>query len=160
MITLNPQPAVEIEQFRCEPFCLQQTFVTPLQDLPRFVSTLISLFDPGTGFLSIDQVVFEPKNLLVLAMRNEIIIGDQWHLNLTASGKKDIGELLEAASGDWVDFLFVPIPQTFAIYADHDEYTTFFVKEEDTLNLLTSKLCEAGFQIVGEYRRPTVGNWT
>jgi hypothetical protein len=39
---------------------------------------------------------------------------------------KEIAPLLEAALGDWVDFLFVPVPKPFAIYADHDDYITLY----------------------------------
>ncbi len=36
---------------------------------------------------------------------------------MTAEGHVEIEELLRAALSDWVDFLFVPTPEPFVIYA-------------------------------------------
>lgn len=154
MIKLNLLQADESVQFRSKPFSLQETFSTPLQDLPRFISTFLSSFDPRIGFLSTDEVVFEPKNLLALAMRYEIRIKDEWEWDLTAEGRDHLVDLLEAALGDWIDFLFIPVPQSFAIYADHDEFTTFYFKGKATQSLVTSRLCEAGFKHINGYARP------
>ena len=65
--------------------------------------------------------MFEPKDLLHLLADNSLLVEDQYHLTIKAEGQQAVAELLQAALGDWVDFVFVPIPEVLAIYADHDE---------------------------------------
>lgn len=62
-------------------------------------------------------------------------------------------ELLEAALGDWVNFTFVPKPKPFVIYADHDEYTTFYANTKSNLNGVVQALSGAGFEKVPDYQR-------
>lgn len=61
--------------------------------------------------------------------------------------------LLTAALGDWVDFLYVPAPKPFVLYADHDEYTTFFASRQSNLHPVTSALTAGGFARVEGYLR-------
>lgn len=61
--------------------------------------------------------------------------------------------MLEAALGDPIDFLFVPVPQSFAIYADHDEFTTFYFSGKETESLVTERLCATGFEWMKGYTR-------
>lgn len=148
----------EVERFRALPLRYQQTFSTPLKDLNHFVATLLSQFGFETGTLTVELVVFEPENLLKLlaehAMSPESVRAEYFmHVTITATGQIEIAELLEAALGDWVNFVFVPTPQPFAIYADHDEYITFFSKEESTVSLVTAKLVSAGFTPIPDWTR-------
>jgi hypothetical protein len=55
-------------------------------------------------------------------------------ISLTAAGQQEIETLLHAAFSDSIDFIFVPEPRPFAIYADHDEFTTFFAHTRSNLN--------------------------
>ena len=42
-------------------------------------------------------------------------------------------------------------PSKLAIYADHDEYTTFYGRDRAALEALTSALKEAGYEHVPDY---------
>ena len=72
--------------------------------------------------------------------------------SINVVGQQQVGALLEAALGDWVDFWFVPTPKPFVIYADHDEYTTFFANSKSNLNGVVEPLVKQGFKTV-EYER-------
>jgi len=144
----------EITRFRANPWLDQRTFKTPLKDLKRFVATLLGPFPLETGLLATDQVVFEPEHVLELLQANAIPVEDPWEFHFVAEGRQSIAELLEAVLSDWIDFLFVPIPTSFVIYADHDEYVTFYAANEKQLTALTSHLEQAGFEAVAGYDRP------
>jgi hypothetical protein len=146
----------EIRRFHAEPWPFQKTFKTPLEDLSRFVSVILGPFEPEKGTLSTDEVVFEPRRLLELMARNSITVENQWDLNLGAEGREDIADLLEAALGDWVDFVFLLSPGSIAIYADHDEYTTFYCLDQSVLANLGSELVQAGFESISNYIRGRV----
>jgi hypothetical protein len=73
---------------------------------------------------------------------------------VTAVGAQEMQELLHTAFTDWFDFLFVPTPKPFVIYADHDEYTTFYANTRSNLNRVVEALVAQGFEEVAEYRRP------
>jgi len=148
----------EIERFRASPSKYQQTFKTPLDDLHRFVATILSQFSLDEGVLTNELVVFEPEDLLLLLGRHSIspdsVPAEYFmHVTITATGQEEIAELLEAAFGCWVDFLFIPSPETFAIYADHDEWATFFASKESDLSLLTAALVGSGFSAISHYVR-------
>jgi hypothetical protein len=89
---------------------------------------------------------------------NSIKVENFWALNLEAHGEKETAELLEAALGDWVDFVFLPVPESIAIYADHDEYVTFYAKDESLLSTLKLELIRAGFKPIEAYERGRSGN--
>jgi hypothetical protein len=66
MLTFLSEQPEEIRRFRAKPWNFQRTFKTPLKDLNRFVSTFLATFSFSEGALSTDEVVFEPRNLLIL----------------------------------------------------------------------------------------------
>jgi hypothetical protein len=72
---------------------------------------------------------------------------------IAANGQQEVAELLEAGLSDWVNFAFVPKPKAFVIYADHDEYTTFYANTKSSLNGVVQALSEAGFENVPDYER-------
>ena len=148
----------EIRRFHADPWPFQQTFKTPLKELARFVSVVLGQFDFEKASLSTDEVVFEPRDVLELMARNSITLQNHWDMNLSAEGREDIAELLEAALGDWVDFVFLPFPELMAIYGDHDEYTTFYCKDSLILNKLSEQLVDAGFEPVSGYTRGRSGD--
>jgi hypothetical protein len=153
MLSLLSARTEEIHRFRAIPWLFQQTFKTPLKDLNRFVSTFLAPFSLESAALSTDEVVFEPKHLLHLLANNSLSVEDYYHLTIEAAGQKEVADLLEAALGDWVDFVFVPSNEAIALYADHDEYTTFYAKNDATLNDVVSRLETAGFEAVPSYTR-------
>jgi hypothetical protein len=143
-----------LETFRGNPWEFQQTFETPLDDLPSFVKTIVSAANPiQATSLTIDQAVFEPRNLIGMLANYSFPPQYQHGLCLTAAGQKEVEELLSIVLSDWIDFLFVPEPQSFAIYADHDEYTTFYARTPAKLNLIAAALTEQGFKSKPLYKR-------
>jgi hypothetical protein len=158
MLTLLSERPEEIHRFRATPWPFQQTFKTPLKDLNRFVTTFLAPFSLERGTMSTDEVVFEPKDLLRLLSNNSLTVEDQYHLTIQAEGQQAVIHLLQAALGDWVDFVFVPSPEVLAIYADHDEYTTFYTRDDATLKNVTSGLEKSGFEAVPDYTRGSLGN--
>jgi hypothetical protein len=157
MLTLISEPPGEIQRFREKPWPHQQTFKTPLKDLNRFISIFLAPFSFGEGALRTDEVVFEPQNLLSLLAKNSLSVEDQYHFTIRAAGQPAIADLLEATLADWIDFVFVPSPEALAIYADHDEFTTFYAPDEMTLKNVTSKLAMSGFEPVPNYTRGCSG---
>jgi hypothetical protein len=45
--------------------------------------------------------------------------------SIFSTNPEEVPALLVSAFSDWSDFLFVPRPKPFVIYADHDEWVTF-----------------------------------
>jgi hypothetical protein len=143
----------EVERFHKIPWKFQQTFRTPLKALPTFVKTILSVFPFREGRVTIEQAVFEPKNLSGLLARHSIPAQHFQSVTVTAADHKEIAEVLEAAFADWVDFIFVPVPEPFAIYADHDEYTTFFAHNLSNVNQVAAALKSNGFNAIPDYIR-------
>jgi len=152
-MTLSENPAA-LKEFRRTTWKFQQTFQTPLKNLQAFVSTIVSAAEPWrAGCLTIEQAVFEPGHLVALLAKNSIPSRYERGVSLTAAGQEEIEALLCAVLGDWIDFIFVPQPKSFAIYADHDEYTTFYAQTRSNLNRVVKALSDRGFQIVQGYER-------
>ena len=47
---------------------------------------------------------------------------------------------------EWIDFLFVPTPKPFVIYADHDDYITFLAHKKGQLSRVVEALTAAKFR--------------
>jgi hypothetical protein len=73
--------------------------------------------------------------------------------NIRATGHADVLALLEASLSDWVDFLFVPSPNRFALYADHDEWTTVFGTNEVDLASMSAAMSSGAFEMITNYTR-------
>jgi hypothetical protein len=152
-MTLSETPG-SVKRFRRTAWRFQQTFQTPLKNLQPFVSAIVCAHEPiQAASVTIEEVVFEPKHLMALLGRYSLPLQYGRESCIAATGHKEVGELLEAALGDWVDFAFVPTPKPFVIYADHDEYTTFFANTKSNLNGVVQALSAAGFQKVPDYER-------
>jgi len=152
-MTLSEAPG-NLKKFRRTAWRFQQTFQTPLQSLPEFVNTIGSTGQPlRAGCLTIEQAVFEPTHLIGLLNNYSIPPRYGRGVALTARGAQEVTALLQAALGDWVDFIFVPEPKRFSLYADHDEYTTFFAQTRSHLNRLVEALTGQGFRAIQDYER-------
>src|SRR5580698_3423661 len=150
-MNLVENPAA-LKKFRRTAWKFQQTFETPLKDLKRFVSTIGQAAGPWrSASLTIELAVFDPTHLIDLLNANSIPPRYQRGASIVTAGQKEIEALLEAALGDWVDFTFVPEPSSFAIYADHDEFTTFFAQNRSNLNRVVHALSGQGFKLEKEY---------
>jgi hypothetical protein len=134
----------------------QQTFRTPLKDLPRFVDVIMSaLAGIERATVAFDQVVFDPRYELVLLYK-KYSLPQKWYgdgLTIEAQSATEARELLQAVLSEWIDFLCVPFPDAFVIYADHDEYITFLAHRKGQLAALVELLTGAGFQPVEYIRR-------
>ena len=101
-----------IKRFRRTPWRFQTTFVTPLKNLDPFVTAITTAHAPfASACLTLDTVVFEPKNLLQLLPVHSLAPehGRDW--TLTAEGLTEVQALLKSALSDWTDFAFVPSPK-------------------------------------------------
>jgi hypothetical protein len=142
-----------LKRLRKVPWRFQQTFLTPLQNLKPFVATIISAREEiQGGTITVDSVVFEPENLNALLTSRSLPPSLHRESSIEVTGHLEVGALLEAALSDWVDFWFIPTPKPFVIYADHDEYTTFFANSKSNLNGVVEPLLNQGFEKV-DYER-------
>jgi hypothetical protein len=153
LLILSQLPGT-LKKFRNTPWRFQQTFRTPLQGLRPFVTTIVSAKEPlQSGSVTVDQVVFEPKNWLALLARHSLPseYGREW--TITARDTGEVEELLEPALSDWLHFLFVPTPKPFVIYADPDEFITFYANKKSNLNEVVEALSAENFKVVSGFER-------
>lgn len=98
-------------------------------------------------------MVFDPTKLQAL-LNGHRLSPDLRHDSLVvAETAAEVRQLLVAAFRDWVDFLFIPTPRPFVVYAEHDEFTTFFAASKSNLNRVTARLAQGGFDVIEGYRR-------
>lgn len=143
-----------LKRFRKTPWRFQQTFATPLTDLDRFVASILSGVEGiDAAVVTIDGYVFEPKGLALLASQAAPAPDLGRDVSLSTDTRDEVFALLKASFGDWVDFLFIPQPRPFVIYADHDEYATFYAASKSNLNRVVGKLLEAGFRRMEGWHR-------
>jgi hypothetical protein len=143
-----------MKKFRRTPWRFQQTFVTPLKELGAFtVAIASSIPDLASATVVVDQVVFPAKSLDALLSQRRLSLPLLRDASITAETAEDVQPLLVAAFSDWVDFLFTPSPKPFVIYADHDEYATFFASSRSHLNSVATALIDGGFKSVANYTR-------
>jgi hypothetical protein len=143
-----------LEKFTKKKWTFQCTICTPLTNLEPFVTEIVTALAPvEKGIIVIDGYVFEPKNLrkLLSADPQSMNITHNWSLESTST--KSMKELLFATLQDWIDFAFIPTPQLFAIYADHDEYTTFYAMTKSNLNRVVQPLLAHGFTQIKDFKR-------
>ena len=143
-----------LKQFRRTAWKFQRTFKTPLKNLQPFVATIIlGAQSFRTACITVEQAVFEPKHWI--EQMNRYSLPPSYHKgdSVVATGPQEIEDLLHAALSDWLDFLFVPAPRPFVIYADHDEYTTFYANTRSNLNRVAEPLLARGFEEVSGYQR-------
>ncbi len=136
-------------RLRDAPFPHQETYVTPLKDLTKFVATILSPFAVQAASIWIEQIIFTAHDLIAYlhAVGIEAEEGLLNHSKIYAESSSEASALLEHVLGDWIDFAFIPSsPKNFAIYADHDEYTTVFTATADLLNSLREHMKASGFQ--------------
>ena len=138
-----------LRKYRRTAWKFQQTFHTPLDDLPRFVDVILSAL-PGlrASQAVLEQVVFEPRAELV-PLYSKYSISLNWRGDaptLEAAGPAESRELLQALLSEWIDFFFVPTPRPLVIYADHDEFITFLAHRKAPLSAVSGALAAAKFR--------------
>jgi hypothetical protein len=118
------------------------------------VKTIVSAGEVvQSGSFTVDQFVFEPTDLISLLESHSIRPTYSHGPCLTAETQPEVEELLRTILSEWIDFLFIPQPESFAIFADHDEYSTFYAHSRADLDRLTSALLGQGFKAVTNYQR-------
>ena len=152
MTTSTAQGA--LKKFGRTAWGFQKTFGTPLQNLEAYVSTMLSR-QPRLeqGCVTVAQIVFDPKHLVALLSAHGLSTEVVRESSIVATGMEETHRLLIASFSDWVDFWFVPQPKSFAIYADHDEYTTFYASTKSNLARVVTPLLENGFKEVSGFER-------
>jgi hypothetical protein len=157
MIRLLPSIPEAIHGFRANPWPYQRTLATPRKNMAGFLSALLAALPIDRGIASTDQVVFEPDSFLEVLKVRELAIENYWTFCAEASNPEDVAVLLDAMLNDSIDFVFVPLPESFAIYADHDEFLTLYVPTSTGLDQLVARLELVGFRFE-DYVRPSGGN--
>ncbi|MEK6397606.1 MAG: hypothetical protein V4734_05935 [Terriglobus sp.] len=144
----------QITRFKASPPRYEQTFLTPLNDLKRFVSTLLSPFQDKEAAVLIDTVVFVPYELLEY-LATEGFTPQEFlrNVQITAFDEHTLASLLEATLGEWIDFLFLPRSGKFALYADHDEFTTLFSDDLSVIEIIQNAMAKAEFKFIDSYKR-------
>ena len=143
-----------LKRFRRTPWRFQETFQIPLRDLDTFVSIILTSGDPiQWARLTVDKVIFEPRKWKSLLSNFSPPDSLSHELSIEGSGEKEVRELLVAAFGDSLEFLFTPTPKPFVIYADHDEYATFFANTKANLNTVVHALLAKKYKLILDYRR-------
>jgi len=143
-----------LENFRMNPWEFQLTFETPLKSLRPFVKTILDALEPLKGAsVTIYLAVFEPRDLIEMLASRSIPPTYERGVCLTATDRLEIEELLRVTLSEWIDFLFVPEPSQFVIYADHDEFTTFYAHTRLTLDPVARALLDQGFKMEANYER-------
>ena len=143
-----------IKKFHRTPWRFEQTFATPLRSLPSFTTTILgSLTDARSGEVIIDEVVMDTPALESLLNQHHLPVELGHDTLILAETAAELQPLLTSALESWVDFLFVPSPRPFVLYADHDEFVTFFANTRSNLNKVAHSLKTEGFTAVEDYKR-------
>jgi hypothetical protein len=125
-----------------------------IKKFDSFVETIVSANEKvESGTVIIDEIVFEPENLNTFLNGHPLTKEIQRDYLLTTENKEQVKGLLVAVLSDWIDFLFIPTPIPFVIYADHDEYTTFYTNTKSNLNSIVDRLLEKGFKQIINWQR-------
>jgi hypothetical protein len=149
-VTIAPTPGA-LKKFKRSSWRFQQTVKTPLPQLDRFVSVIwVALGGLDCVSITLDEVI---KATNIQSLFSEDISNQLGHDTSIRAEGKPAANLLQAAFADWVDFLCVPTPKPFVIYADHDEYTTFYANSKSALNQIIIPLRDAGFTMVPDWTR-------
>ena len=152
-MTISYTPGA-IKKFKRSSWNCQMTFVTPLRKLDVFVPAIFSHLEPiKVASVIMDGDSFEPKNLLGLMAKSGVSGQLQRDTSLTVVDHVKAKELLRTALSDWVDFAFIPVLKLFEIYADHDEYITFYANTKSNLERIKSSLLVEKFEEVRNYER-------
>ncbi len=143
-----------MKRFRRTSWKFQQTVQTPMEDLNGFVSTIVSAHGHiENAIVTIDQVVFDTVHLNALMPRGDSKCKLARDFSISTDGAQEVESLLSAAFADWIDFSFVPMPKPFVIYADHDEYVTFYANTKSHLNKIIEPLSSHGYRLVPDWTR-------
>jgi hypothetical protein len=128
----------------------QMTCETPLEHLPWYTARLVEQLLPfDQALLIIDKVVFDfPPELE--DMRRAVGETRPVHQapgHLFQDDSEGFRAALEAALSEWIDLRALFSPAKNALWADHDEYTTFFSESSGKVAEVRRVLSEGGVKI-------------
>lgn len=133
----------------------QKTFQTPLEELDRYVSTIVgSVPDLSYGELLIASYAFKPEKFNRTLSEFGFDETARAGLVIELESGSEIQDILKAAFTEWIDFVFTSKPKTIRLYADHDECSTFYGSSKSNLNKVVQRLQAAEFSEVTGYVRP------
>ncbi|HWR15624.1 MAG TPA: hypothetical protein VN577_12400 [Terriglobales bacterium] len=149
-VRLNPGT---IKKFGRTAWRYQRTYQIPAgKNVARFASAIIqALEEARDANLTVDNLVFEPEHLKTLIGSNEMHL--EHDVTIEVEGRDALIQVLEAAMKDIGDFLFVPRPKRFVLYADRNQRATFFSQSAASLNKMSEFLSNEGFQELPVRRR-------
>ncbi len=143
-----------LKKFRRTPWRHQQTIGRPVVDeLQRFVSKIVRTENRQIeqAALTLDNGVFGIERIAGLVRAPKESLGHE--STILAETGDEAEALLLAAFMDGPDFILVPKPRPFVIYADHDDWITFYANTTSHLNGIIRPLVDAGFRLVEDWRR-------
>jgi hypothetical protein len=105
------------------------------------------------GKLFVDRVALKPNRLIAFLSARQLPSAIEHGTCITVLTPDELRSLLCVALQDWIDFLFVPSPKPFVLYADHDRYVTFLANTRSNLNKITMPLTAIGCEPVPGYVR-------
>jgi hypothetical protein len=145
-----------LKKLRKTSWKFQQTFRTPAprQNLGSFVRTIVlATPSPGVGSFTIGQAVMFADHLMAFFAENSLAQVCRSGTTVTTASQDEAEGLLVAAFSDPLDFLFAPEKKPFVLYADHDQFTTFFAQTRSNLNRIIGALLSNGFEQIPDYQR-------
>jgi len=78
-----------LKQFRRTPWKFQRTFQTPIKDLQRFATTIMSMNQLLNARITIESAIFEPKHWIELLSRYSLPHRYARGTSVTATGQQD-----------------------------------------------------------------------
>lgn len=104
--------------------------------------------------VQIELIVFDPVTLIGFLKTHGVVTTEGELHNVCISATSDqAADLLIATLSDWIDFWFVRQADEFRIFADHDEYTTIYSSNLETLADIASSLTDKGFREIDDWLR-------
>jgi hypothetical protein len=133
------------------PLRFQQTFEIPARLVALCAdATLQALPELTEAKAVINRIALEPRQLCAFLSEYQLSTAIEHGTCITANKTGEVHSLLSIALGEWIDFLFVPSPKPFVLYADHDRYVTVLANSRSNVNKIALPLAAAGFkQAVG-----------
>lgn len=149
VVTLVPGA---VKKFRRTPWRFQQTVERPPPgDLDRFVSTVLTAHDQiQAAMVTIDKVIFDTVRMAMLCPAGSKLDHDS---SISANSAEELRALLVATFWDGPDFICIPTPKPFVLYADHDNWITFFANTKSHLNHVIEPLASNGFRLIQNWQR-------
>ena len=143
-----------VKKFRRTPWRFQQTVERPqASDLDRFVSTIICAHDGvEAATVVIYEIVFDTERITALCPAGSALPLTR-ESSISAQSREEFHALLFAAFWDAPDFICIPTPKPFVLYADHDDWITFYANTKSNLNGIIEPLASHGYDLVKYWHR-------